>query len=245
MELALSDWAQRLTFFVGRYYELGVQLVLDSTLSPGDRFVDIGANIGMVTLHARSLVGATGHIDCFEPNPECIGHLRGHLQINNIENVEIHTCALSDKESTMNLKLTSEHSGTATLAEVDEVTHAVPVKVCVGDNLLMQGPRVDVIKVDVEGFEMNVLSGLNRTLKAFKPIIITELIEDNLRRAGSSVAAVSQQLGGLGYAPLGIGSVRNGLRHQLVLSRSLDDCNDGVWIHSDDARSTRLSRFIS
>jgi tRNA G37 N-methylase Trm5 len=66
---------------------MGVQRVLDAILLPGDRFVDIGANIGMTTLHAHSLIGSTGRIDCFEPNPECIEGLRRHLQINKIKNV--------------------------------------------------------------------------------------------------------------------------------------------------------------
>ena len=180
MELELSDWAERYTFFLGRYYEMGVQRVLDAILMPGDRFVDIGANIGMITLHARSLIGSTGRIDCFEPNPECVERLRRHLQINNIENVTIHTCALSDKVGNSNLNLSSEHSGTATLTEVDEVKRTLPVTVCVGDDLLMEGPRINVMKVDVEGYEMKVLKGLARTLEKFRPIIITELIEAHI-----------------------------------------------------------------
>jgi FkbM family methyltransferase len=244
MELELSDWAERYTFFLGRYYEMGVQRVLDAILMPGDRFVDIGANIGMIALHARSLVGSAGRIDCFEPNPECVERLRRHLQLNNIQNVTIHICALSDKAGKSTLNLSSEHSGTATLTEVDDVKRTLPVTVCVGDDLLMEGPVINVMKVDVEGYEMKVLSGLTRTLEKFRPIIITELIEAHIHRAGSSVAAVTQLLGTLGYVPLGIGTVRKGIRHRLALSRSLKSCNDAVWIHTDDARSARLSKFI-
>jgi FkbM family methyltransferase len=244
MELELSDWAERFTFFLGRYYEMGVQRVLDALLMPGDRFVDIGANIGMITLHAHSLIGPTGRMDCFEPNPECVERLRRHMQINNISNVTIHTCALSDKVGNSNLNLSSEHSGTATLTEVEELKRTLPVKVCVGDDVLMQGPRISVMKVDVEGYEMKVLTGLERTLKTSKPIIITELIDAHLGRAGSSVAAVTELLATLGYAPLGIGSMRRGIRHRLTLSRSLNACNDAVWIHADDTRSAHLSRFI-
>jgi FkbM family methyltransferase len=244
MELELSDWAERFTFFLGRYYEMGVQRVLDAILMPGDRFVDIGANIGMITLHACSLIGSAGRVDCFEPNPECVERTRRHLQMNDIQNVTIHMCALSDKVGNLNLNLSSEHSGTATLTDVDEVKRALPVMVSVGDDLLMEGPRINVMKVDVEGYEMKVLSGLQRTLKSFKPIIITELIEAHLRRAESSVAAVTELLGSLGYAPLGIGSARKGISHQLTLSRSLNNCNDAVWIHADDTRSVHLSKFI-
>jgi FkbM family methyltransferase len=244
MELELSDWAERCTFFLGRYYEMGVQRVLDAILMPGDRFVDIGANIGMITLHAHSLIGSTGRIDCFEPNPECVERLRRHLQINNIRNVAIHTCALSDQVGNLNLNLSSEHSGTATLTEVGEVKRTLPVKVCVGDDLLIEGPRINVMKVDVEGYEMKVLTGLERTLKKSKPIIITELIDSHLDRAGSSVADVTKLLGILGYAPMGIGSARKGVRHRLTLSSSLNACNDAVWIHADDPRSAHLSQFI-
>lgn len=210
----------------------------------GDRFVDIGANIGMITLHAHSLIGSTGCIDCFEPNPECVERLRRHLQINGIQNVAIHTCALSDEVGNLNLNLSSEHSGTATLTEVNEVKRTLPVRVCVGDELLMEGPRINVMKVDVEGYEMKVLSGLQQTLKTSKPMIITELIEGHLHRAGSSVAAVTELLGTLGYAPLGIGSVRKGISHRLTLSRSIDNCNDAVWIHAEDDRAAYLSKFI-
>jgi hypothetical protein len=70
----------------GRYYELGVTRVLDFLLRPGDKFVDIGANIGMITLHARFLERAKGRIDCFEPNPECVEALQEHLSINGINN---------------------------------------------------------------------------------------------------------------------------------------------------------------
>ena len=51
MNLDLADWSDRMTFFLGRYYELGVLETLDLLLRRGDRFVDIGANIGMITLH--------------------------------------------------------------------------------------------------------------------------------------------------------------------------------------------------
>ena len=53
MVLDLSDWAQRRTAFLGRYHELGVQRVLDAALRAGDRFVDIGAHIGMIAACPR------------------------------------------------------------------------------------------------------------------------------------------------------------------------------------------------
>ncbi len=237
MNLDLSDWAQRMTYFLGRYYELGVTRVLDFLLRPGDKFVDIGANIGMITLHARFLVGAEGRIDCFEPNPECVEALQEHLSINGINNVFVHPCALAESAGSLRLYLTSAHSGTATLADVGGAairSHVVPVQV--GDEVLTESPRL--IKIDVEGFELHVLKGLIRTLSLHKPFLITELVESHLQRAGTSVTEISDFLVNLGYQPFGIGTTRKGRRHELVLhslarnskSAGFDDV---LWAHSD------------
>jgi FkbM family methyltransferase len=237
MKLDLSDWAQRMTFFLGRYYEIGVQRALSLILKPGDTFVDIGANIGMITMHARSIVGAEGFIHAFEPIPECATQIREHLSINDIANVQLHNCALSDSAGTLAIQITSDHTGTATLASValEDVRRTVSVDVRIGDNEL-HGP-VDVIKIDVEGFELHVLKGLSRTIGECTPTIITELIEAQLANAGTSVAEVSQFLYARGYSAYGLGSRRRGFRHKLELlpieegGRAPQGINDVVWIH--------------
>lgn len=244
MRLELSDWAQRLTYFLGRYYELGVQRVLDLVLAPGDRFVDIGANIGMIMLHARSLVGSTGRIDCFEPNPECVAVLREHLKLNDIDNVTIHGFALSDQPGEMFLSLTSDHSGTGTLARVERAKQSILVSVRVGDDILMDGRPINALKIDVEGFELRVLCGLRHTLEMFKPIVITELIESQSNKVGTSIVEVSSLLKCLGYVPFGIGEVRKGLRHELALFRTTDNSSDAVWVHPTNKRSTALVRYV-
>jgi FkbM family methyltransferase len=217
MKLDRSDWAQRFTYFLGRYYELGVQRVMDVLLRPGDSFVDIGANIGMITLHARHLVGAAGRIECFEPNPECVEAIREHLRINGIENAIVHPCALSDSNGSLLLKLTSDHTGTATLAEVgSDAVRSMTVDVRIGDEMIGTVPRL--IKIDVEGFELQVLRGLRHTLSKYKPFLLTELSESLFARAGTSVAEVAGFLFDLGYAAFGIGTARKIFRHELVLS---------------------------
>jgi FkbM family methyltransferase len=233
-----------MTYFIGRYYELGVQRILDLILNPGDRFVDIGANIGMITLHARSLVGKNGRIDCFEPNPTCAAKILTHLSINNIGNVTIHACALSDHRGELHLNLTSDHSGTATLAKVDGVRHSFLVDVRVGDDVLTGGQPIDVVKIDVEGFELRVLAGMRRTLVAFKPIVITELIESQLNRAGTTSAEVSKFLKDQGYVPFGVGSSRTFLRHELALFAATTNCNDAVWIHPTHKRAEALMEYV-
>ena len=238
MQLDRSDWAQCCTYFLGRYYELGVQRTLDLLLQEGDLFVDVGANIGMITLHARHLIGATGRIDCFEPNPQCVNAIRGHVRMNGIENVFVHPCALSDAPGSLDLSLTSEHSGTATLVDVgNDAIRTIKVDVRIGDDAIEGAPRV--IKIDVEGFELNVLKGLRRTLSMHKPFVVTELIESHLNKAGTNVAEVSGFLFDLGYVAYGISSARALLRHDLVLQRvargsDFRSFTDYLWVHPDN-----------
>jgi len=237
MNLDLSDWAQRMTFFLGRYYELGVLETLDLLLRPGDRFVDIGANIGMITLHARSLVGEAGRIDCFEPNPDCVAAIRANLALNAITNVVVHPCGLGEQAGPMTLHLTSEYTGTATLLDIGDATvRAFTVDVEVGDDALVEPPRV--IKIDVEGFELQVLRGLRRTLAASAPFVITEVVESQLARAGTTTADLAAFFGALGYEVFGIDVRRDRLRNHMVLTPIADVAGlapfkDALWVHAD------------
>ena len=70
MPLNLGRWPDRAVFFLGRWYDLGTQLLLQAVIEVGDVVVDVGANQGMFALLASKLVGATGGVICFEPNPK-------------------------------------------------------------------------------------------------------------------------------------------------------------------------------
>jgi FkbM family methyltransferase len=239
MRLDLSNWAERMTYFLGRYYELNVQLLLTAVLRSGDRVVDIGGNIGMITLTMARTVGADGRVDCFEPNPRCIETLRHHTGLNRLGQVRIHAMALSDSPGQMRLNLTSSHTGTATLAEVDDVKEAIVVPVEVGDRVLASGPPIRLIKIDVEGFEMHVLRGLSQTLRRDRPMLITEFIEAQFARAGTSGAAIADLLRVLGYRPLAVTTRRDWFLHRLHLSdfdARQPRSNDVFWVHRDDGQ---------
>jgi hypothetical protein len=75
------------------------------------------------------------------------------------------------------------------------------------------------MKIDVEGFESHVIGGLLETLRRDRPWIVAEVIEEHLRRAGTSSAALLAKLAGLGYEAHAISLRRTGLRHGLQLAR--------------------------
>ena len=250
MDLDLSDWAERLAFFLGRYYDHPTQMLLTEALRSGDRMVDVGANIGMVTLHAASLVGPGGRVDAFEPNPLCQGRIEAHLARNGIEQVELHRVALSDQHGTLILRTLPDHTGTATLAELTDedkkhFTVEISVPVEVGDEVLGRDTRpVDLIKVDVEGFECRALRGMENVLRRWRPPVLTEVISEWLVRAGSSPADLLDLMAGHGYRGYRMGQTRRGLRQILKLEAfdrfDPDESSDVLWVHPEGRNRGRL-----
>jgi FkbM family methyltransferase len=192
MELDLSDDLDRGVYFLGRYYDLDLQLLLDELLRPGDTFINVGANAGYVVLHAASRVGPQGRVVAFEPQPGCCGKLCRNLELNGIEHVKVHACALGEREDKLELKMLGGTSIMSTLCidetDVRVLRDRIEVPVRVGDDLLSGRVVGDpTLMVDVEGFELYVLRGLDRTIEQYRPPILIEVVPRYLLRAGTNV----------------------------------------------------------
>jgi FkbM family methyltransferase len=192
MELDLSDDLDRSIYFLGRYYDLDLQLLLDALLRPGDTFINVGANAGYVVLHAASRVGEQGRVVAFEPQPVCCDKLRRNLALNGIEHVEMHACALGEREDKLELKMLGGTSIMSTLCidetDVQVIRDRFEVPVRVGDDLVLGRVIGNLtLMVDVEGFELYVLRGLDRTIGQYRPPILIEVVPRYLLRAGTNV----------------------------------------------------------
>lgn len=148
--------------------------VFTSLLDPGAVVIDVGANIGHYTLLAASLVGPAGQVHAVECSPQTLAVLRGNMQRNRFQNVVIHPVAASGVRSTLDLNVTAiglswfnPHSnwpgvqGSGTTVTVP----AVPV-----DDLV--SGRVDVIKIDAEGVDLDVLKGMQRIFRENRHVSI-------------------------------------------------------------------------
>lgn len=135
---------------------------------------DVGSNIGTHTLFFRRLVGSTGAIHAFEPDPRYRRALLDLVVLNDLENVEIHGCALGDAPTTAELVVPDPRRvrASATLAPelIDLVNEAAvrrtTVRVVRLDDYVraLALPAPDFVKVDVEGFECEVVAGAVETL---------------------------------------------------------------------------------
>jgi FkbM family methyltransferase len=256
VRLDLSNWSERHTYFIGRYYELALQLLMTRLLAPGDRFVDVGANRGAITLCGASLVGVTGRVDSFEPNPECCERIRQTLALNRLQHVRVHPVALSDRSGTMTLRVIANYSGTATLASLPEdqrglVTRQFEVQVLVGDDVLEgSAARPTLVKIDVEGYELHVLRGLRGTIERWHPAVVTEVQRDWLVRAGTSRSELLEFMSAQGYRAFGLTTRRCFLKHRLHLvpidQNGVEQASFGdfLWLHPGSKAWAKLKPYV-
>jgi len=183
---------------------------LDRLLKPGMVFVDVGANDGYYTLFASRRVGPGGRVVSVEPSSRERGHLERNIARNGIANVEIVPAALGASAGHADLHLAhGVHTGHNTLGRFahDDVVPAkverVPLETLDAVVTRLALPRVDVVKIDVEGGEANVIAGARALLAAMRPVLMMEVSDSALRAQGSSEAALLEVLRGeLGYEVL-------------------------------------------
>ncbi len=157
--------------------------VLDKYLTKGSVFVDIGMNIGYETLWGAKIVGETGKVISFEPLAFLVEQVKESLKVNNFKNVEIVNKALGIKEEKLKIFLTSADAGLSSLVNSENSNREENIDVSTLDKELKDLTRLDLIKIDVEGYEYEVLVGGNEIIAKFLPAVIFEFTSDVYEKA--------------------------------------------------------------
>ncbi len=178
MKLDVRDMLHRRILLSSEWDPDVTQVIMDG-LSPGMVFVDIGAHAGYFTLLAAERVGPNGRVVCVEPNPLLVEQLRQNVQRSGFSNVTAVQAACSAVLETRDLYLSPfPLSVKSSLSRQNAGTSdCVPVK-CITADLLCEEhglSRVDVMKIDVEGAEMEVLASMANILSKMQPRIVIEL----------------------------------------------------------------------
>lgn len=193
-ELDLKDNIQRNVFFGA--YEPKETTLLKSLLKPGMTFVDIGANIGYFSALASSLVGKNGTVFSFEPSPYVFAKLKKMADSATFQNIQSFSIALSDEPGQLNLPVPKEGNHTPSFLDKTN-SNQIRVEVRRLDDCLPPEKinNIDLLKIDVEGFELKALRGAEKLLRARRiKNIICEFNEYWLREAGTSSEELLQFL---------------------------------------------------
>lgn len=225
-----GDYVARAMRFVGDL-DPKVSWVIDRSVLPGDTVLDIGGNLGLVTLRMASLVGPQGNVHTFEPQPRMLKYLQKTLALNPSAPITIHGLALGDRRQTLSLSIPSGNAGSASFSvgtRGDHETVEVPI-VTLDDYAAEIGlEHVEVIKMDVEGFESQVLNGASHILATSPPRVI--VFEENTPYPDGALAKSMTLLQDFGYELYGL--PRKLLRVDLVPIIEHPSSHDFVAVHA-------------
>jgi FkbM family methyltransferase len=181
--------------------------LLTAHLERGDVFVDVGANEGIFTIPIAEHIGADGRVLAFEPGPDTARRLRTRATAANLlDRVSIYELALAAEDGRHPLRADGAHPADSTKRSLfidGPVVADVPVRAF--DGMIASAEiRLDrglhAVKIDVEGAELQVLEGMERAIGLHRPrMIVVEVIEEHMRRAGYGTAELFEFLRRLGY----------------------------------------------
>jgi FkbM family methyltransferase len=177
------------------YWESWITVALARTLRPGWHCLDVGANHGYYTLIMADAVGREGRVVPVEPTPRLADLLRQTLDVNGFPNVTVASTAATDRDGErLQLVIPPRRSMNARLSEVAGPADAVvEVESVTVDTLTRDWPRVDLIKIDVEGAEEDVWQGMQRTVAQNGDlVVILELNVDRYEDPRSFLEAIGR-----------------------------------------------------
>jgi FkbM family methyltransferase len=204
--------------------EAQMTALFKQAVRPGDTVLDVGGYLGWFTLLAARAVGPQGRVVVVEANPQSQELLERNIERNGFsDRVTLHRTAVADAPGTATFYWDASDGSASGLAAPDNVGGSYEVPVTTIDALL-SGERVpDVVKIDIEGFEVGALAGMRDTLAAAKPgmKLFVELNPEALEKAGSSGDALLAELRRAGFVVKVIDEAARSLR-PLGADESLD-----------------------
>lgn len=243
VDLSLSEHMQRRIFWTG-YYNRRIVVLFNRMLRPGMTVIDVGANIGEISMIAAKRVGHTGHVIAFEPIDAIADELEANVKRNRIQQIAVVRVGLSDVpadnvpifDSCGQGTASDEHHGLGSLfgaATGQPPLQRIPVTTL--DAWLAKHPmeRIDLIKIDIEGAELPCLMGAEQILRRFKPVLIVEIQDTTATTAGYRAKDILAFLSGLDYT---FETIHHGGRLTALNVDNIEEFQNVLCTPTEDAR---------
>ncbi len=211
LEPTLSSIGTVILLGQGRWFESEIEFCR-SYLKPGMTMIDVGANIGVYTFLAARCVGATGKVYAIEPDQVCVACLDATIERNQLhDHVEVLQAAVGAEARKVKLFRQRASALNKIFSEIDQERkngidgNWVEVEQISLDQWWIQKscPEVHLLKVDVEGMELDVFKGASQLLRQSQPLILFEQIssrqEENAETTRSQTEAIERYLRSMGY----------------------------------------------
>lgn len=236
MQVGIIDHIERQLRVEGSW-DRPVGQVLKSFLKTGGTFVDVGANIGYFSLLASRLVGSTGKVIAVEPSQRARRKLLANIRHSATDNILVLSVGAGSEFATVRLTLANQNNiGGSTILPEDrglpsEVIAVVPLQ----SLLVPLQIKPDLIKLDIEGFELFGLRGLEQCLISH-PAVVCEVTAQFLRRHQQSVEELLMFMFDRGYTVWKLDATRCGGVTPLAISADLEQADqfDALFTKRDE-----------
>jgi FkbM family methyltransferase len=187
-------------------YEPNVATAIRDNLKRGDAFWDVGANIGWFSLYASRLVGETGSVVSFEPAPDVFSVLQANThQVANIKTIH---AGIGNRNGNARFCAQGASSAASFIREVTEINSRYHVNIPIKEidvsirtlDSFADLPYPSLLKIDVEGFELEVLKGASDLLMDMRPKLIIEIHPRQLSVSGGTEEELFHRLSSLSYS---------------------------------------------
>jgi FkbM family methyltransferase len=226
------------------WHEPPVTFLLERLARVSSGFVDIGAHLGYFSILFAS--GAERRSLAIELDPANFAELKRGVAFQPTairQRIEVVHCGISDVGGTVYLPAAGSLSPSRSIAAAGRIEDRQAVEITTLDEILRSRRLApDVVKIDVEGFEVKVLTGATDTISEFKPVLIIEIHPQELRKLNDEPSMVTRFLRNRGYMIFAFDDHRaRGLSSQTEIDELTKRSNhDIVCIHKDDARRFAL-----
>lgn len=168
---------------------------LEKVLEPGGLVVDVGANIGMISIQSAKLVGPAGRVIAIEPNPRIISYCKKNIVLNGLENITPIQTAMGSEEGSVLFNCDDCDDRSRVVSE-----GGIRVPLTTLDKIMEREPnrKIHLLKIDVEGFELSVLEGARESLKRTQWLYI-EVESQNYSQYGKKAQDVMTILDESGF----------------------------------------------
>jgi FkbM family methyltransferase len=202
-------------------FEVAERRVFAGLLKPGMTVVDVGGHAGLYSMTASKGVGPSGRVVAFEPSPRERARLLMHLRLNGCANVTVEPVALGESTGEVTLYVVQTGDTGCNSLKPGNVgkTEGVRVPLKRLDDVFANGPKVDVVKMDVEGAELSVLRGGAEMFRANRPTLLCEIEEARIAPWGYGGHEIIDLVRGWGYDWFYINPA-NGALEPVVATRS-------------------------
>ena len=179
------------------YVDRAERRLLRKVLFQGAVVVDVGANIGIYSEFLSRYVGPTGVVHSFEPSPDNFNRLSAATR--NLSNVRLTQAVVGERSGECKLYVSDKLNVDHRAYKTDDLRRVVPIEMIALDDYFKAGQRVDLVKMDIQGYELHALRGAQRVVQENSDInLLLEFWPAGLEQAGVSWERLVEMLQGSG-----------------------------------------------